>query len=83
MAAATIFPACYGGTTCGKADHPWQPYFVRGDHLQQHNLPQMVRGTSCGGGPVVAGDQLRRDRSDNKYHRTNIQASEIIFHFPV
>ena len=45
------FPACYRGTTCGKADHPWQPYLVRGDHLRQHNLPQMVRG-----------DQLRRDR---------------------
>ena len=38
------FPACYRGTTCGKADHPWQPYLVRGDHLRQHNLPQMVRG---------------------------------------
>ena len=51
-----FFPACYQGTTCGKADHPWQPYLVRGDHLRQHNFPQMVRG------PVVAGDRLRRDR---------------------
>ena len=54
VAAATVFPACYRGTTCGKADHPWQPYLVRGDHLRQHNLPQMVRGdqlwrgTNCG-----------------------------------
>ena len=30
-----------------------------GDHLRQHNLPQMVRGDHA----VVAGDQLRRDRS--------------------
>ena len=54
VAAATVFPACYRGTTCGKADRPWQPYLVRGDHLRQHNLPQMVRGdqlwqgTNCG-----------------------------------
>ena len=54
VAAATVFPACHRGTTCGKADHPWQPYLVRGDHLRQHNLPQMVRGdhlwrgTNCG-----------------------------------
>ena len=54
VAAATVFPDCYRGTTCGKADHPWQPYLVRGDHLRQHNLPQMVRGdqlwrgTNCG-----------------------------------
>ena len=55
VAAATVFPACYRGTTCGKVDHhPWQPYLVRGDHLRQHNLPQMVRGdqlwrgTNCG-----------------------------------
>ena len=25
VAAATVFPFCYRGTTCGKADHPWQP----------------------------------------------------------
>ena len=34
--------------------HAWQPYLVQGDHLRQHNLPQMVRGdqlwrgTNCG-----------------------------------
>ena len=43
-----FFPACYQGTTCGKGNHPWQPYLVREDHLRQHNLPQMVRGTDCG-----------------------------------
>ena len=54
LAAATVFPACYRETTFGKADHPWQPYLVRGDHLRQHNLPQIVRGdqlwrgTNCG-----------------------------------
>ena len=48
------FSGLLPGTTCGKADHPWQPYLVRGDHLRQHNLPQMVRGdqlwrgTNCG-----------------------------------
>ena len=48
------FSACYRGATCSKADHPWQLYLVRGDHLRQHNLPQMVqgdqlwRGTNCG-----------------------------------
>ena len=48
------FSGLLQGTTCGKADHPWQPYLVRGDHLRQHNLPQMVRGdqlwrgTNCG-----------------------------------
>ena len=40
VAAATVFPACYRGTTCGKADHPLQPYLVRGD--------QMWWGTNCG-----------------------------------
>ena len=40
VAAATVFPDCYRGTTCGKADHPWQPYLVRGD--------QLWRGTNCG-----------------------------------
>ena len=49
------FSGLLQGTACGKADHPWQPYLVRGDHLRQHNLPpQMVRGTSCGGGPTAA-----------------------------
>ena len=48
------FSSLVQGTTCGKADHPWQPCLVRGDHLRQHNLPQMVRGdqlwrgTNCG-----------------------------------
>ena len=27
-----------------RPDHPWQPYLVRGDHLWQEKLPQMVRG---------------------------------------
>ena len=35
-----------GPCTCVKADHPWKPYIVGpGDHLQQHNLSQMVRET--------------------------------------
>ena len=65
------FPACYRGTTCGKADHSWQPYLVRGDHLRQHNLPQMVRGdqlwrgTNCGVTYLLATDWGTRVQSNH------------------
>ena len=52
LAAVTVFPVCYRGNTCGKADHPWQPYLVRGDHLRQHNWPQMVRGDQLWRGTI-------------------------------
>ena len=46
-----------------------------GDHLQQHNLPQMVRGTSCGGDP----DHLRHDISHNRLLDIDIIATYITY----
>ena len=48
------------GTTCGKADHPWQPYLVRG------TIYGNIICRRWSGGPVVAGDQLRRERPHSK-----------------
>ena len=61
-------PACKWGTTCGKADHPWQPYLSGGTIYGNIICRRWSRGTSCGGGPVVAGDQLWRDRSRTNSH---------------
>jgi len=51
------------GTTCGKADHLWQPYLVRGG-------PSMAEKFAVDGpgGPLTAGDQLRRDRPPNNLY---------------
>ena len=49
-----------GGPLAARRTHPWQPYLVWGDHLWQHNREFAADGP---GGPVVAGDQLRRDSS--------------------
>ena len=48
------FPACYRGTTCGKADHPWQPYLVRGTIYGNIICRKWSGGTSCRGGPTAA-----------------------------
>ena len=52
-----------GGTTYGKADHLWQPYLVRGDHLWQQKLPWMVRGDHLWRGTIcgVTGHHVYKD----------------------
>ena len=71
------FSSLLQGTTCGKADHPWQPYLVRG------TIYGNIICRRWSGGPVVVGDQLRRDRSTisrNGLDRTGLNQIHKLFY---